>query len=54
MKEQKNDGEKSRKYKNITGLSQLMKTTGHFPAWDEVRITYDKKKLEKEKVRRSS
>ena len=30
MKEHKYDGEKSREDKKITGLSQHMKTTGHF------------------------
>ena len=40
MKEHKDDGEKSRKDKKITGLSQHMKTTGHSPAWDDVRIIY--------------
>ena len=40
MKEHKDDGEKSRKDKKITGLSQHMKTTGYSPAWDDVRIIY--------------
>ena len=54
MKEHKNDGEKSRKDKTITGLSQNMKTTGHFPAWDEVEITYDKKNLKKRKFKEAA
>ena len=40
MKEHKNDGEKSRKGKKITGLSEHMKTTDHSPVWDDVRIIY--------------
>ena len=40
MKEHKVDAEKLREYKKITGLSQHMKTTGHPPAWDDVRIIY--------------
>ena len=40
MKEHKDDGEKSRKDKTTTGISQHMKTSGHFPAWDNVRVMY--------------
>ena len=40
MKEHMDHTEKSRKDKKITGLSQHMKTTGHSPAWDDVRIIY--------------
>ena len=38
MEEHKDDGEKSQKDKKITGLSQHMKTTGHSPVWDNIRI----------------
>ena len=38
MKEHKDVGEKWRKDKEITGLSQHMKTTGHSPVWNDVRI----------------
>ena len=40
MKEHKNDGEKSWEDKKITGFSQHIKTTGHSPAWKDVRIIY--------------
>ena len=40
MKEHKDDGEKSRKDKKITALSQHMKTTSHSPAWDDTIIIY--------------
>ena len=55
IKEHKDDGEKLRKDKKITGLSQHTKTTGHSPAWDNVRIIYRENKWKKrEKVQRSS
>ena len=38
--EHKNDGEKARKEEKITGLSQHMKTIGHSPDQDNVRIIY--------------
>ena len=40
MKEHKDDREKQQNNKKITGLSQHMKTTGHSPNWDDVRIIY--------------
>ena len=41
MKEHKDDGEKLRKdKKKITGLSQLVRTTGHSLAWDNVKLIY--------------
>ena len=40
MTDQEPDGEKLRKDKKITDLSQYMKTTGHSTTWDEVRIIY--------------
>ena len=40
IKEHKDDGEKVRKNKKLTGLSRHMKTNGHSPAWDDVRIIY--------------
>ena len=49
MKEHKDDGEKSRKDKKITGLSQHMKTTGHSPACDDVRIIYRENNWKKRK-----
>ena len=38
MKEHKDDGEKLPKNKKIIGPSLHMKTTGHSPTWDDVRI----------------
>ena len=49
IKEQKDDGEKSRKDKKITSLSQHMKTAGYFSLWDDVRIIYRKNNLKKRK-----
>ena len=41
MKEHKDDEEKLRKdKKKKTGLSQHLKTTGHSPAWDNVKLIY--------------
>ena len=53
-KEHKNDGEKSRKDKKITGLSQHMKTTGHSPAWDEVRVIYRENNWKKRKFKEAA
>ena len=49
IKEQKNDGEKSRKDKKITSLSQHMKIAGHSSVWDDVRIIYRKNNMKKRK-----
>ena len=54
MKEHKDDGEKSRKNKKITGLSQHMKTTGHFPAWKDVRIIYRENNWKKRKLKEAA
>ena len=54
MKEHKNDGEKSRKDKKITGYSQHMKTTGHSTAWDDVRIIYRENNWEKRKFKEAA
>ena len=51
MKEHKDDEENSEKDKKITGLSQHMKTTGHSPVWDDVRIIYRENKWKKRKFR---
>ena len=40
IKEHKDDGEKERKNKKLTGLSRHMKINGHSPEWDDVRIIY--------------
>ena len=40
MKEHKDDGGESREDKKITGLSQHKETTGHSPAWYDVRIIF--------------
>ena len=40
MKEHNDDEENPREDEKITGLSQHMKTTGHSPAWVDVRIIY--------------
>ena len=50
MKVHKDDGGKSRKNKKITGLSQHVKTTGHSPAWDDVRIIYRENNWKKRKL----
>ena len=47
MKEHKDDEENSIKDKKTTGLSQHMKTTGHSPVWDDVRIIYRENKWKK-------
>ena len=54
MKEQKDDGEKSRKDKNITGLSQDIKGTGHSPVWDDVRICYRENNWKKRKLKKAA
>ena len=51
MKEHKVDAEKLREYKKITDLSQHMKTTGHPPAWDDVRIIYRENNWKKGKFK---
>ena len=40
IKEHNDDGGKYQNNEKITGISQHMKTTGHFPPWDYVRIIY--------------
>ena len=50
MKEHKNGREKSRKQK-ITGLSQHMKTTGHSPTWDDIRIIYKENNWQERKFK---
>ena len=54
MEEHKNDGGKSRKDKKIIGLSQHMKTTGHSPAWNEVRIIYRENNWKKRKFKEAA
>ena len=54
MKEHKNDGEKSRKDKKITGISQHMKTTGHAPAWNDVKIIYRENNWKKRKFKQTA
>ena len=49
IKEQKNDGEKSRKDKKITSLPQHIKTVGHSSVWDDVRIIYRENNWKKRK-----
>ena len=44
IKEHKDDLEKPRKEEKITGLSQHMKTAGHNPDWDNVKIIYREKR----------
>ena len=51
IKEHKDDGEKLRKDKKITGLSQHMKTTGHSPPCDDVRIVYRENNWKKRKFK---
>ena len=51
MKENKVDAEKLREYEKITDLSQYMKTTGHPPAWDDVRIIYRENNWKKGKFK---
>ena len=54
MKEHKDDGEKSRKDKKITGVSKHMKTTGHFSAWNDVRIIYRENNWKKRKFKEAA
>ena len=54
IKEHKDDGEKSRKDKKITGHSQHMKTTGHSPAWDDVAIIYRENNWKKRKFKEAA
>ena len=54
IKEHKDDGEKSRKDKKTTGLSQHMKTTGHSPAWNDVRIIYRENKWKKRRLKEAA
>ena len=53
MKEHKHDAEKSRKDKKITGLSRHMKTTGHSPGWNDVRIIYNENNWKKRKFKKA-
>ena len=43
-----------RKDKKITGLSQHMKSTGHFPVWDDVRIIYRENNWKKKKFKEAA
>ena len=54
MKEHNDDEENPREDKKITGLSQHMKTTGHSPAWDDVRIIYSENNWEKRKFKEAA
>ena len=54
MKEHKGDGQKSRKDKKLTGLSQHMKTTGRSPARDDVRIIYRENNWKKRKLKEAA
>ena len=54
MKEHKDDGEKLREYKKITGFSQHMKTTGHSRAQDDVRIIYRENNWKKGKFKEAA
>ena len=54
MKEHNDDEENPREDKKITGLSQHMKTTGHSPAWDDVRIIYRENNSEKRKFKEAA
>ena len=54
MRDRKDDGEKSREEKKITGLSQQMKTTGHSPACDNVRIIYRENNWKKRKFKEAA
>ena len=54
IKEHNNDGGKIRKDKKITGFSQLRKTTGIPPAWDEVRIIYKENSHRKRKFKEAT
>ena len=54
IKEHKDDGEKSRKDKKITGHSQHMKTIGNSPAWDDVTIIYRENNWKKRKFKEAA
>ena len=54
MKEHKDDGEKSWKDKMITGLPEHMRTTGHSPAWDDIRIIYRENNWKKRKFKEAA
>ena len=54
MKEHKDDEEKSRKDKKITGISQNINTTGHSPVWDDVRVVYREYNWKKRKFKEAA
>ena len=54
MKEHKDDGGESREDKKINGLSQHKETTGHFPAWDDVRIIFRENNQKKRKFKEAA
>ena len=54
MKEHNDDEENPREDEKITGLSQHMKTTGHSPAWVDVRIIYRENNSEKRKFKEAA
>ena len=54
IKKHTDDGVKLRKDKKITGLSQYMKTTGHSPAWNDVRIIYRENNWKKRKFKEAA
>ena len=54
MRDHKDDEEKSRQEKTLTGLSQQMKTTDHSPACDNVIITYSENNWKKRKFKEAA
>ena len=54
MKEHKDDGQILREDKEITGISQHMKTTGHSRVWDDVRIIYRDNNWKKRKFKEAA
>ena len=54
MKGHKDDGEKSRNDKKITGPLQHVKTTGHSPMWNDVKIIYRENKWKKRKFKEAA
>ena len=54
MNEHKDDGTKSRLDKQITGLSQHIKTTGNSPGLDDVRIIYRENNCKKRKFKEAT
>ena len=54
MKVHKDDRGISRKNEKITGISQHVKTTGHSPAWDNVRIIYRENNWKKRKFKEAA